>query len=380
MKSLKDLLRFSLFFFIIMLAACRDDKNIVPPEVPVSIDSSQLGAWERHPEVKGDNFITRKLFVDKNKLFCVGGSHFMSFDATHKMLQSYKFSDIDINDFSIREPYINNQYFVYSDPFYNPKFVKIHLVANPSVSATINVSDIDSTYQRVFYETGQPCTIMNDKLILPSVRWVRRNDPIKGDSLVTIDYFHIYILSHTDSKIDYKYEKTITVNDRRGYVSIGNIFSFYTDNSNFYYLQYGLKKVNLATGSYNFEENPLRYGTFGFKNDTLWGLGTTQNLGTQITFKIDVWNTSSLGNLGDGGAFKWYFLDNKHIVGVFMGRQIFELVVDLKSNKFSLTELLSSGTRNINDIAIFKDRVYLASNDGLFYKSVNSFFTRKRPK
>ncbi len=380
MEALKNLLRFSFFFLIIQLAACRDDKNIVPPEVSVPVDSSQLGAWERHPEVKGDNFISRKLFVDKNKLFCVGGSHFMSFDATHKMIQSYKFSDIDIGNFSIREPYINNQYFVYSDPFYNPKFVKIHLVANPSVSATINVSDIDSTYQRVFYEMGQPCAIVNDKLILPSVRRIKRNDPVKGDSIVRIDYFHIYTLSHTDSKIDYKYEKTITINDRKRYSNVEDIFSLYTDDSNFYYVLEGLKKVNLSSGGHNLEANTPQYGKYGFKNDTIWGLGFDRNIGTQITFKSNVWNTLTLGDFGDGGNIKWYFLDNKHIIGVFEGRQIFELEVDLKSNKFSLIELLSSGTRNVNDIAIFKDRVYFASNDGLFYKSVDSFFTKKKPK
>lgn len=376
------------FYYVFLLVAglsiisCNKDKPVEPAVLPPVIDSVRLAAWTRHPTVKGENFIVTRFYQEKNQLYAIGGNYLMIFDTSHQMVQSHKFSNIPINDvLSTRTPFVNNRYFAYSDYVYNPNFVKIHLLATPSVYTTINVSDVDSSYSRLFYHHGQPCTIMaDDKVILPALRYLRRPGSAWRDSIVPVTYFLVYQLSATSSTINYRYEKTIDLPALSNEVS--NIFHSESERGYFYFVQYGLHKVHIPSGMRTTEVDKVWLSNNGVVRDTLWSIGHQTDVNgdeTVISYKTQDWQSYILSNFSLGRDFKWLFIDNKHIIGIYTrSGQIFDFQPDLKTNKFTLKELLSSGVRDVNDITVFKDRVYIATNNGLFYKTKDAFFTYKK--
>jgi hypothetical protein len=119
---------------------------------------------------------------------------------------------------------------------------------------------------------------------------------------------------------------------------------------------------------------PLNNGKFAMIRDTLFAVGFDKTEGglsyNYLPKGQTQWRQFQITNISSW-YLRWYFLENEILV-VYHNRYIYHFTVD--GSKVELKPLDSEGLEMITDITAFNGRVYIASSQGLYYKSWNDFW------
>jgi hypothetical protein len=362
---MKLFIPFLVFISIVYMAAsCKPD-----PIPTVEQPKSTKVNWSRHPATNGKQFITNGLYKEADRLTVIGFDYRLYLDTAHQVLQQTYFNR-SRNEIDYLNPAaINKTFFAYvqEDNVFSSFFtsVIVRSSANPAMYSLIPVSRFGQ-YAMIFQYKEPTCLLTDEnKLLIPVA------DTTGG---LTGYLLKFQLTMGTDS-VEYRLEERIplpnTATSWRW--ATGGMLQLGTEDI-WANLMETCFKINLRTKviTHSF---PLNNGKFGMIRDTLYAFGLDGTLQT-ISYNYlpkgqTQWQQFKIEGVS-GGSMRWYFVENE-ILAVLDNDKIYHFTVE--GNNVRFRRLDSEGVELIKDITYFKGRVYIASLQGLYYKSWKDFWT-----
>lgn len=346
-----------------MVASCKPDPiPTVEEPKPTKVN------WSRHPATNGKQFITNGLYKEADRLTVIGFDYRLYLDTAHQVLQQTYFNR-SRNEIDYLNPAaINKTFFAYvqTDTFSYRYFttVKVHSTANPAVSCHIPIRRFGS-YVTVFQYKEPACLLTGDnKLLIPVA------DTTGG---LTGYILKFQLTVGTDS-IEYRLEDRILLPNTASWRwATGGMLQLGTEEI-WANLMETCFKINLRTKVIT-PYFSLNDGKFGMIRDTLYAFGLDETLQT-ISYNYlpkgqTQWQQFKIEGVS-GGSMRWYFVENE-ILAVLDDDKIYHFTAE--GNNVRFRRLDSEGVELIKDITYFNGRVYIASLQGLYYKSWKDFWT-----
>jgi hypothetical protein len=359
-----NLQHYVFFITIGILWSCKRDP-IMPPIVaepkPAKVN------WTLHPSTMGKLFITNQFYNEPNQLSIIGTDYTLFLDTLHQVIAQQAFTPARRN-LDYLQPFVNKKFFVYGD--YERDLLTIYSKTNPNIFKKINIRDFGG-YDRIMKDVEPPCAITDDdKMFVPVSDTFQNNQS---------NYFLVVQLSLDADSIRYRFERRIPIPTTPNQRFVGWSFSTMQPfNSNEIWatgmgMAYHLNSTqNVVTPLY-----PMLYGKFGYIRDTFFSIGydITQDMNV-IAYNFlpkgqTQWQQQKIIGFAPF-ALRWYFMENE-LFAVYEGRGVYHFTKE--GNKIQLKLLDSEGLSEIQDITHFKGRVYIASKQGLYYKSLKDFWT-----
>jgi hypothetical protein len=358
----------TLLFFI----ACKTDKPVEPEP---TADLSLLPPFQLHEGFKGENYSCATLYPTGNQLIVIGDNFVATLDTNHKVIRSTTFNAQRQAD-SWTKMHTNGTYFTYySRNQYNSwrEKIMVRSVAQPNLSVEIDIRKVDTNFRSITLaaELSAGLLIQDNRLLLPVLY---SNDPqnwiIKGECRLVVFKIQATGNQLTATLDPLFYPLSITPSNLIP-LGVSNLFQARPNDRFIYFSSYSTYQLDLQTGNHD----PIfdfRSTQFGFRNDTLWAFGRNESRDFGLAFlppnnpDWTIFTTNSTYSNQN-----WRFT-GKHILPIYNQSHIAHFTAKLDSSKFSIQSLADNNIRGIRDLVAFKDRVYLATSQGLLWKPLSS--------
>ncbi len=357
MKQNAIFLFFSVFLLAIFAISCSKEPEYIAPKP--NTDTIKT-VWKSHPQVRLDKVFCELAYPTADKLYVLSNEYLLTFNAQHELISSQKFTNKGLANYD-NGAFLNEQFFGYRKPAEYSK-VRIHLTQNPSVFTDIDVKAIDSTaFTNPSYKSSVLAINNSGDLIIPI-----RNSQQKQK-------FIIYKISQNEQTIKTTFSVIAS--------AFGNYYSenakpFAFKNDFYICISDELYKIK-PTGEISLCVEHIFDASFLTINDTVYMWGTeNRNYNIAYTYQIpnqNTWQTFATG-LRASANYRFKNIDNKTMM--YYGGQIWQWNIDSKTNKYEIKTISTRGLEGQfpQDFFVFRDRVYYASYEGLFYKPLDKFF------
>jgi hypothetical protein len=370
--------RYLIFGFFLSLLACRPT-----PIDPIVIEPKPV-EWQSFQGLKGDNYSIVKFFATPQKLLIFGDNYLMEVDSAHRIVREEKFSERRITNYYGKIE-TNGAFFTHFDENTNYNFankITVRSVASPQTKLEIDISQIDTNYRSVATGIyGTPGILTQDnRLFLPVAYGPKRYDVT--DAVCRFLVYKIQMVGNTIQAIRepayISVDLTVPGLSKTLFLST-LVLPKPTDNY-FYFSAYASYRMDTRTGRY--EQILDSYDTqFCYRNDTLWSFGSNvRNNAFTFAFltpRQTDW-VSFTSNVNRQSA-TWFPIE-KQIIGLYASSYLALFTPQLDSNKFQIRTLADNNIPVIRDMVLFKDRVYLATTQGLVFKPFNDFIVFPKEK
>lgn len=343
--------------------------------MPKPDETPEKPLWELHPALKLDRRLLIQSFTTDEFIYLLSNNYFLKMDENNLLEEHFISESGNISLFDY--PMLNEQLFAVGLDVYHLNQLEIFSTQNPEISTAIDLFAIDSTFEEINYFWGNGMCVNADNKLLFSVS--KKYDPDVFDPYL---YFWMFDFVLEQDHLTIEFDKEIKiefpeVSNTYGVKSITEILVF--DNE-FYC------SINTPTTTYKIDSEgayeelfPLRDSRIFSKNDTLFALGHTREYEIGYAIKPpfgNSWETYSLG-VFDGGSGKFYQVNGQFIM--VKSNQFWELKISHSDQTFSFKEIDREGLPpiSIRSLFEFKNKVYLVTPEGLFYKKLEDFFTYK---
>lgn len=355
---------------IFIFSSCEKDDTFLPEDI------EETPCWELHPDIELDRRLLIQSFSTDDYLYLLSNNYFLKMDNTG-LQQEYFISEsgnLSLYDY----PMLNEDLFAVGFDYYNLKYLQVYSTQNPEISFTIDLLAIDSTFKQINYFSGNGMSVNDSNKLLFSVN----KNTSAGNSDPHI-YFWMFDFEVDGNSLTIEFDKEIKIEiPGSGAIYGEKAVTEITAIDSDFYCSISFPNTTLKIGpAGDFEELfPLRDARLFTKNDTLFAIGHA--FGCEVSYAIkppqgNNWSSFSLGvNLGCWGDF--YQINNRFVM-VYNNNQFWEIIINDSEGTFEFKELDSSCIQltSIRSIAQFKDKVYLSTHEGLYFKSIEDFFTYK---
>ncbi|MFK7772619.1 MAG: hypothetical protein AB8F94_10785 [Saprospiraceae bacterium] len=352
---------------LLLFFSCK--KEAIPP-----IDNvEEEPCWQLHPEIELDRRLLIQSYATEDNLFLLSHNYFLKMDEQGLVQEQFISEE---GNYSLYDyPMLNDKIFAIGLDVFNLGKINIYSSSNPAIFTTIDIKAIDSTVIEINYFSGNGMVINDSNKLLFSVGkeyvqgvpdpylYLWMFDVMIEDNLLTIEFDQeIKIeIPGTSNTLTEKSVSGLSVFDNEFYCSITRPVTTFKINNE---------------GEYE-ELFPLRHAKIFSRNDTLFALGhiATCDIGYAIKPPNANWTTYSLG-LYDGCWGQFYQVNDQFIMVI--RDQLWVIKVDPNSIR-EIKELDASciQSTSIRSLVNFKDKIYLATHEGLYFKKLEAFFTYK---
>ncbi len=361
---------FQLYVFFItfcIVSGCKQDPTITP----ISIEPKPAKVnWTLHPSTMGNQFITNQFYKEPNQLSIIGANYTLFLDTLHQVLSQQGFTQTRHN-LDYLQPFVNKKFFVYGD--YERSLLTVYSKTNPNIFKKIDIRAFGG-YDRIMKDVEPPCAMTDDdKMFVPVSDTFHNNQSY---------YFLVLQFSLDLDSIRYRLERRIPIPTTPNQRFMGWSFSSMQrfDSNEIWATGMGMayhipSNQNVVTPLY-----PMLYGKFGYIRDTFFSIGydITQDMNV-IAYNFlpngqTQWQQQKIMGFAPW-YLRWYFMENELFAVYDDGIQTGLYHFTKDGNKIQLRSLDREGLSEIQDITYFKGRVYIASKQGLYYKSWKDFWT-----
>ncbi len=355
-------------YFAIIAIFCTVNSCKPDPITPVLPSAPAKANWTLHPATIGKQFITSGLYKEANRLTVVGFDYRLYLDTAHQVIQHTPFHRTR-SEITYILPAIHKKFFayVYEGIYTLSQYtsVKVHSTANPAIYSNIPIQQF-GRYVSII-QNEEPTCVLTDANKL----WIPVMDSTGGMKGYILK-FHLTI--GTDS-IEYRLEERLQLPNSMGQrLWDRGAMQAFGEDTIWASLMGTCYQINLRTNVIT-PVFPLNNGKFMYIRDTLFAFGldeTLQNISYNYLPKGQTqWQRFKIGGIS-GSEMRWFFLENE-ILAVLDRNQLYHFKVD--GNQVHFKPLDLQGTELIQDITYFNGRVYIASLQGLYYKSWKDFWT-----
>ncbi len=369
MKNIYPNLLPLLFLSVFFCLSCEKNKLPTPNEI------DEKPCWQLHPEVTLDRRLLIQSFTTEDFIYLLSHNYLLKMDE-NGLLEDHFISEN--GNFSLSKyPMLNDKLFAMGLFFYTLNKIEIFSTQHPGISTIIDPQSIDSSFQNINYFTGNGMNINDDNKLLFSVR----KKYIQGVPDPNL-YFWMFDCLIEDDHLTITFDKEIKIEiPGSGNISnqklITNIFIFEND----FYCSINAPvttfKIN-SQGDYK-ELFPLRDTKIFKKNDTLFALGHTRECTYGYAIKAPQnqdWASYSLAAY-DGCWGQFYQINDRFVST--KNEHIWELKINHSDLTYNIREIDGNCLQKsaIRRLFEFKDKVYLATLDGLYVKDLKYFFIYK---
>lgn len=355
-----------LFSFVLLMLSCGqkyDDLAQPSTETPRK-------PWQPHPSVLYENFNCEVAWADSSRMYVAGRQYFMEFDSLHRLVRKVKYQTDTSFDYYYEKPYIDNRFFIYfADEKRTMDKIVVRSVENLSLMDTIFSKDLPAPIDKGYYnwfvrEHLSFCRVVGDRLVVfvsaisPTVAIYKIN---KNTNSLTVDYEG--------------YVELYGVNPNFAGPSIFGAHAISEDE--LYVGGYSPIQLNVRTRQIQPLNITAVFADFGKIKDTLYIRGRT-------VFGID--SKLSINTLVNGQFSETIF--EKHLLPAilfFTGDECFGTqyynrgIYDIKFTRIDdkmqidINTIDDLGVIDIQQLIRFKDRMYVVSVNGLYYKPLSEF-------
>lgn len=368
---MKNTLLKIIFFSLILVlwAACRPKYDDLTTPNPTTAEPTKK-PWQTHPSVLFENFSCVAAYADSSKMYVLGHNYFMEFDSTHRLVKQTKYrSDSSRKHNEI--PYVGERFFAYWDYWYkdgqSKDSIVIHRTDNPAIKYVLNRQNfsfyISGSLTDGFSQTPF-CTVMGNKLLL---FFYTRLPNSQYKSFIAVCQINDLPNSFT---VDYQYSIEIG----QQFESI--ISNIYPKNEEELYIGTDTSKiVNIRTRSITPLSPFIAYPKIGKLKDTLYFLGRNERNGLTVRTLINhEWKSYDFGEAGSHLAFFHYFFTNNQCIGMYNNAIAhFQFTTVANDLGINYREIDRFGAGLIKQVIRFKDRMYIISENGLYYKPLSEW-------
>jgi hypothetical protein len=348
----------------LLAVACNHEEiRPTPPPEPAQ--------WQAHPEVRLDKVLCENMLVTENKLYVVGNNYLLTFNSKHQLESSYFLSSQGITLDNGR-PFMNKKFLAYVDNL-NQK-INIHLINKPQVSTQIDIKSLDSTFRLIYYCYNQKVAINDqDELLIPVV---------SGISNTTAHILRFQLFTN-DNNINAVHQQSVVfATSNTGFHNLKNVIAH--KNNFIFSIQFegtfqalpdgAIQKINNITSPYLLKTQDstfvMGYASRSEENfSVLVGVEKAPN----------VWQSFKTSFKEDGGWLRYTTIDNK--IMSFFNRNLLQWSLDLGKGKYYIKRISLEGLPPyvaIYDVALFKDKVYVTTHNGLYSKPLKDFFVYEK--
>jgi len=368
MKTSLSKLLFILLASVLFCPAC-EKNEILPTEEIIDPPS-----WERHSEIELDRRLLIQGFAANDAIYLLSHNYFLKLDESGLLEEHFISEAGNLSLFNY--PMLNDRLFAIGLGLFNPKKIDIFSTDNPSTSASIDFLAIDSSFQKINHLSGNSMCVNDNKLLFSVDK-----KQIPGISDPNI-YFWLFDYTLENDHLTLSFEKEIKIKIPGSGIIYGEkklteiqVFEneFYCSISN-----PAVTYRITPQGSYK-ELFPMRDAKIFSQHDTLFALGHLGDCNIGYAIKppqSNEWESFSLG-VNDGCWSHFYQINDRFII--LINNQFWELTIDHSITGFDIKEMDNNGLQptSIRSMLSFKDKVYLATHDGLFFKNQADFSNYK---
>jgi hypothetical protein len=360
--------KLSLFFIpLFLFYSCKQEA--IPPIDIVEEES----CWQLHLDIELDRRLLIQSYATEDDLFLLSHNYFLKMDETG--LVEEKFISEEGNYSLYDYPMLNHKLFAIGFGIYFLEKIKIYSSENPDVFVTIDLKAIDSTFTEINYISRNGMVVNDDNKLLFSVK----KQYVGGVSEPNL-YLWMFDFSFENNALTIEFDKEIKIeisgtSNLAGEKSVTEFSVF----ENEFYCSIARPAITFKINSQGEYEElfPLQSAKVFSRNDTLIALGHVSgcNIGYAIKPPQDDWTTYSLGGF-TGCWGKFYQINNQFVM--VKADEIWVIKVDPNSI-FDIKELDVSciQSTSIRSLVNFKDKIYLATHEGLYFKKQEDFFIYK---
>lgn len=338
-----------------------DDLNTVTPTTAEPIRKP----WQTHPSVLFENFSCKAAYADSSKMYVVGHSYFMEFDSTHRLVRKIQYRPDSSRPYYNNLPFINERFFAYWE--WRNDSIFIYRTDNLAIKYGFtlhnlpfsNLHDLCSSFGETPF-----CRVMGNKLLL-FLQERKANSEYKN-------IIAVYQINDnpTALSVDYQY-----------YIELGSGYSGVISNINIkndeelYIGTDTSKLVNVRTRSVRLLSPFIAYPKIGKIKDSLYLLGRNQRRGLTVQVHANQqWKTYDFGEAGNSATFFDYFFTNNQCIALDNDAiALFNFAINGDSMKINYRGIDTYGTGAIRQVIRFKDRMYIVSENGLYYKPLSEW-------
>jgi|GEM_PF-5310245 len=346
----------------VLFAACsKDEVRPTPPPEPAQ--------WQAHPEVRLDKVLCENMFVTDEKLYVAGNNYLLTFNSKHELESSQVLSFRGLA-LGLKRPCMNKKFLAYVDV---AQKITIHLIDKPEISTQIDIKAIDSTFWLPYYTYNQQVAINDqDELLVPVA---------SGNNGETAQVIRFQLFtSPTNINAVYR-QSTILATVRTGFTNMMNVLAYQNDflvaanRGTYQIFPNGIaQKVSNITHPYLLK---IKDSTF------VMGYAGSLDENFSVVLALEkspaVWQNYRTSLKEDDGWWRYSTVDNK--IMSFVNRNIFQWNLDLTKGKYNIQRISLAGLPPyvaIYDVALFKDKVYITTHNGLFSKPLKDFFVYEK--
>jgi hypothetical protein len=358
----------ALFFIpLFLFFSCK--KESIPP----INDVEENPCWQLHPDIELDRRLLIQSYATEDHLFLLSNNYFLKMDETGLVEEHFISEEGNLSLYDY--PMLNDKLFAVGFDGYFLEKLKIYSSRNLEVFTTIDLKAIDSTFTEINYFSGNGMVVNDSNKLLFSVK----KQYVQGASEPNL-YLWMFDVIMEDDALTIEFDQEIKIeipgtSNLTGEKSVSELRVF----ENEFYCSIksptATFKIN-NQGEYK-ELFPLRHAKVFSRNDTLIALGHVGgcDVGYAIKPPNDNWTTYSLG-LNDGCWGSFYKVNDQFI----MVNQDQLWVIKVDPNSFREIKELDASciqSTSIRSLVNFKDRIYLATHEGLYVKKLEDFFIYK---
>jgi hypothetical protein len=366
---MKYLILFSLILFFL---ACR--KTPIEPRIE---ETQATAKWALHPGFRGEAYNAYALYPTESQLLVLGDNSVTTLDSHHNVIRQEVFSPSrELETYS--KVHTNGKYFVYISRDRRTSWlekISIRSVKNPKLFFELNIRQVDTNFRMISLDHRLSVGVLTaDNRLFLSINYA--NDPQTWihNSVTRLVSFKIQEANNQLTAIlePIFYPLNLTP-PNLGNLGVLNLYQAKPNDRYLYMSSYGTYQFDLQTGRYSQIADICR-AEFGYRNDTLWALGYHyQN--RYFSFAFLPPNQSEWSRFESQTEYNsptWHFT-GKDILPVYLDYHMAVFEPQLDSNRFRIRSLTDNNISQIREIKAFRDRVYMASSQGLLFKPVNGF-------
>ena len=359
------LILLSLLFF----NSCKKTEEIID-DTPLTIEKP---CWNLHPDIELDRRLLIQSFTTDDHLYLLSNNYFLKMDENGLVEDFFISEEGNLSFYDY--PMLNDKLFAVGLDVNGVEKFKFHSSQKPELFDFIDFKAIDSSFIKINYRNGNGLAVNSaNKLLIP----IRKE--IADDDGHTYLWMFDCVIEDDNLSIEFDQEVKILfggagLNFNSKIITemsvIGEDFYCSFDNPNRTY------KVNSQGQTKSIF--PYRDAMFFERNDTIFSMMYNPNCSASYAFKTEQslqWDIHSI-SYEDGCGSRFYMVDDQLVIA--RSRNIYHLKIDFKTNDFEWKELDQSclGASNIRSISYFKNKVYMARLDGLYWKDKSDFFIYK---
>lgn len=361
----------ALFFIsILFLFSCKKELS-----TDILEESIEPPCWELHPDIELDRRLLIQGFANEDHLFLLSNNYFLKMDETGLLQEKFISEEGNISLFNY--PMLNEKLFAMGFDLYSVEKLTIYSTANPEIFTNIDLKSIDSTFNEINYFSGNGMAANDSNKLLFSVS----KKYIQGVSDPYL-YFWMFDVTLESDVLSIEFDKEIKIEipGTSNTLTEKSVTELTVFENEFYCSINRPDKTYKINSEGDFEELfPMRDAKIFERNDTLFALGHVS--GCDIGYAIKPsptvnWETYSLG-VYDGCWGTFYQIKDKFIM---VNRyQFWEVEINHSESRFDFKELDGNCIQetSFRSLTHFKDKIYIATHEGLYFKSLDDFFIYK---